>query len=34
VFPVGQRVLLPSDEVDQQFVAVGQLLHVDELAAC
>lgn len=32
VFPVGVQVFLASDEVDQEFIAGGQFLHVDELA--
>ena len=33
VFPVGVEVVLAGDEVDQEFVAGWQLLHVDQLAA-
>lgn len=29
--PVGMRRFLPGHEVDQQFAAVGEVLHVDQL---
>lgn len=30
VLPVGVGVFLPGDEIDEEFVAVGQLLDVDQ----